>query len=945
MLRYRILGVLDVSDGDLSIPIPSAHQRLLLSMLLLGAGQTVRSSSLIDELWGDQFPREPAAALRTQVSRLRHRLGPGAADLITDELGYRLRVHDGCLDALRFEELLADDRFDEALSLWRGPALVEFADRDFAQSTATRLEELMLSARERRAKASIEDDRPSDAISDLEMLVSGHRERDHARALLMEALYRTGRQTDALAVYDVWRRALADRGIEPDPSMVELERRILQHRVRLPTPTLPVPTSSFVGRHAELDALAATIAVARIVTLCGPGGAGKTRLALELAPLVASSFPDGIRFCDLSAFHRPAEVVRVISAAVGVRDFGPRAVGDRLLDQIIEKIHDQRLLLVIDNCEHMLGSVAPLIERVARHTTGITVLATSRERLGVEGEIVRTIETLDEPAAVQLYVDRACAVNATFEFDEPSVREICRLLDRLPLAIELAAACMRAVSPRQLLDSLADPLGMLTLGSRTNVRHGSLEAVINWSYERLSTKERAAFDRFGVFAGQVDADVASSVTESPPGVLLRLVDRSLLTAHPGNPSRYSMLETIRSFAVRRLAADGRHDSARDDHAARVVELVEQAATGLCGPHEARWASRLARHIDEIRSAHVWLVGRAPETALRLSAALHQWAFWRGRSDVFRMAEIAAAAGATTGSTLLTTVLASAAVGAWQRGDLHAAEAGALAAGTDRGAIEVLADVAFHRGDLTRARELFLDTAIRAEAAGDTLQAVWHRGSAALALHYGGHDPGDEPAAVRASAEASGSPSARALAHFVIGEIDGSDHDLRRAIDLATEVGSDFVRGIAEVSLASTTARQGDITSALHYYERAIRGWHQTGAWSPQWVTLRTFTRLLANLGMTEEATLLHGAATGPKHGPAPYGADAALTQATAARLLAQLGPASYEAKIRLGAALTEQAIVQLALDAIARASSSSNEEASREPIDSRAGRAKYSHAD
>ena len=701
--------------------------------------------------------------------------------------------------------------------------------------------------------------------------------------------------------------------------MAELERRILQHRVAVKAHSLPVPTSSFVGRDRDITAIAATLEVARVVTLCGPGGAGKTRLALELAPRLAERYPDGIRFCDLSTLRRPAQLIRAVATALGVRDFAPRRLGDQLVDQLIEQLRGHRVLLMLDNCEHLLAPIAHLVENLVRHTSTIDVLATSRERLGVDGEIIRPIEPLEEAAATQLFLDRARAVEPGFGLDEQSVRTICARLDRLPLAIELAAACMRGITASELVTALVDPIGLLTLGSRTTARHGSLAAVIQWSYEQLNAPERAAFERFGVFDGRVDADLACSVTGASTGVLLRLVDRSLLSCHQADPTKYSLLETLRSFAATRLQEQRLLDDARDDHAARIVDLAEQAASGLDGPQEALWAARFTRHLDEFRSAHGWLVGRSPEMALRLSAALHPWAMWRAHSEVFRMAEVAAAAGATTGSALLPEVLCSAAVGAWQRGDLAAAEAGALAAGRHHRATAVLADVAFIRGELRRARVLFLDAAERAEAVGEQIQAVWNRGSAAVALHYDGRDPGTEPNEVLARAEACGSASARAFAHFVVGEIQGNEHELALAVMLANEVGSEFVSGIAEVSLATATAHRGDLDSGLDHYERAIRGWHRAGVWSPQRVTLRNFAGVLAQLGMSRNSALLHGATIGPNGGPEPYGADAKTIAQTATRLLAQMGRSEYEAILLEGAGLSEADVVKLALDAIVQA--------------------------
>lgn len=918
VLRYRLLGPLEVADDDRPIAVPSTQQRLLLAMLLVGAGRTVHAGALIDELWGDRLPTDPAAALRTQVSRLRRRLGAGASDLITDDVGYRLVVGESCLDTQLFERLVAEGRADDALALWRGPALGEFVDRDFAAAAAARLDELWLGAREVRAAKALAEGRVNDAVADLEPLISEHPERERARQLLMEALYRAGRQTDALAVFDEWRTELAEHGLEPGPALVELERRILQHQFPATGRAVPVPASSFVGRDHDIATIASTLGVARMVTLCGPGGVGKTRLALELSRRLSGLYPDGVRFCDLSALRRAAQVERGIAAAVGAADAPPRHPGDRLIDQLVDRLSSRRLLVVLDNCEHLLSPVARIVDQIVGHTDGVTVLATSRERLGCNGEIVQRVGPLDAAEATALFVDRARAIDPTFALDELSVQQICARVDRLPLAIELAAACMNATTASELVTALDDPLGLLTSGSRTTARHGSLGAVIDWSYKRLSSSERAAFDRFAVFAGRVDGDAATTVTGTSLGVLVSLVDRSLLTADRAGVTQYSMLQTLRDYALARLDERAELDAARQGHATWALSLAERAAAQLSGPEEPEWAARVARHIDEFRAAHEWLVGHDPESALRLSVALHHWAFWRGKSQVFRMAEVAAAT-ASSASPWWADVVSSAAVGAWQRGDLAAAEAGAHAAAGHRRGVEVLADVAFLRGDLARARSLFLEGAAQAEAAGDALQIVWDLGSAALALHYGGQPVEGEPDRVLEIAEECGSPSARAFAHFVVGEVNASEHELRTAIELAEQASSDFLNNLAVVSLAAAAARNGDSKSALDYYEQAIRTWQQVGAWSPLWVTLRTFTRVLADLGLNDVAAVLHGATHCPRTGPVPYGADSAMMQDTANTLLERMGQRDFDTRVKWGVGLSDDEVLTLALQALQRA--------------------------
>jgi len=915
MLRYRILGPLEVTEDDRRIGIPSTQQRRLLAMLLVDAGRTVPGDRLIDGLWADSLPSDPAAALRTQVSRLRRRLGAGAEDLATEECGYQLNARADQIDARLFECLLRDDRVEEALALWRGPPLVEFAECDFARAEAVRLEELRLAARDRRAEITMARGKHDEVVADLQALIGEHAEREHTRELLMEALYRTGRHADSLTVYQSWRRELVERGLEPAPELTGLEQQILEHRVAPPDGAQPVPIDSFIGRERDLVAVATALDDARVVTLCGPGGVGKTRLALEVAGHIGDRYRDGVRFCDLSALRRPAELDQAVAAAIGVRERALRQVAD----QIVAHLAGRRLLLVLDNCEHLAGAVGRLVTLIVQHTAGVDVLATSRERIGIGGEHLVPLDALERTAAVELFVDRARALDSAFIADEDRVSEICTRLDGLPLAIELAATSIRAMTLGELASALEDRLAVLTLESRASERHSSLAAVVSWSYDLLTTEERAAFDHFGVFAGTADADAARLVTGADQVVLMRLVDRSLLAAHRGETTRYSMLETLRSYARARLEESNALEAARDKHARWALELAERASAGLAGPEEPEWASKIATHFAELRAAHAWLLGRDTDAALRLSAALHPWAFWRGRSEVFRWAEIAAATAGSARSPLLQQVRASAGAGAWQRGDLDAAEAGARAAVGHRRATELFGEIHFLRGELPQARLQHLEAAAEAEAAGDLLQTVWDRGSAALALHYDGTAAEGEPAAVLALAESCGSPSARAFAHFVVGEIENDVHHLQRAVELSEWAESQFVSGIAGVSLASLTARNRDIANALDHYERAIRGWQQVGAWTPLWVTLRTLAHLLSDIDFTRDAAVVYGAATADRTGSPPYGSDAVMLSTLAAALRSRLGEREFNRHIAEGAALTDDDVATYALDAAHRA--------------------------
>ncbi|MDR2983317.1 MAG: winged helix-turn-helix domain-containing protein, partial [Nocardiopsaceae bacterium] len=373
---FGLLGPIEARVNDRPVSLTGARQRLVLAMLLMHAGQLVPAARLTDELWGAHLPADPAGALRTQVSRLRRALGPAGACLVTVGGGYRLGLRRDQLDAARFEDAVAMAAatrgkealriLDDALSLWRGPALAEFADRPFAQPEAVRLDALRVVARERRAELVLSFGTAGEAIAALRQIVAEHPERERSRGLLMQALYQDGQHTQALNAFGSWRRYLAEElGLDPSPALRELEQDILRHA--LPPagspappvkPALPLPVTSFVGRDGDCLAVTGLLEQARLLTLHGPGGVGKTRLGLEVISQIAGQYGDGARFCDLAAIERPAAVTRAIATAAGLAERAFR----RLDDQLIEHLADQQLLLMLDNCEHVADAVAVITE-------------------------------------------------------------------------------------------------------------------------------------------------------------------------------------------------------------------------------------------------------------------------------------------------------------------------------------------------------------------------------------------------------------------------------------------------------------------------------------------------------------------------------------------------------------------------------------------------------
>lgn len=965
---FRILGPLEMLDDGEPVRVRSRLQRLLLVILLLEANRTVPADRLIEDLWGDQLPDDPPGALRTQVSRLRRGL-PSVARLVTEPYGYRLTVDPDDVDVRRFEHLLttADHRsgddalrlIDNALALWRGRPLDEFIDRSFAQVEQRRVGELHGAAREQRVSLLLAAGRAAEAAAAAEALLADQPEREQARAMLMEALYRLGRATEALHVYESWRRELSEHGLEPSPTLREIEARILRHTFDGDAHTTagpkPIsgrrqlrPVSSFIGRDTDLLGVAGLLTTARLVTLWGAGGVGKTRLALEVAAAVLDRYLDGVHLCDLTALTAGSDVARAIANSLGVQERS----GRRLEAQLVDRLDGRSLLLILDNCEHVLDATASVAQRLVRSTSGVDVLATSRERLGVDGEHLWEVVPLDadgpDSPAVELFVDRAQATNPSFHpspDDREVIADVCRRLDGLPLAVELGAARIRGFSLRDLLGTLDVRPDVLRGGAGRPRRHRSLRAVIDWSYSLLTPVEQRAFDRLAVFRGAFGLDAARAVisdddldSDDVELAVLGLLDRALLAERAEQPSRrYSMLDTVRRYGIERLEGDRSLDRAAERHARWIVDQTERAARGLAGPDEAAWATTIEDSLDELRAAHRWLVGHDLDGALRLIAALRPYALWRGHSEIFRWAEVVAAAASGTGSPMLPDALLAASTGAWQRGDLAGARAAADAipgagssAYTHRAALEASADVALHTGDLDRARADFTAAYQMALAAGDELQAVWDIGSAAVTAGYTGDTEQGVHLAAAASttAEQCGSPSARAFAHFAMGEILASEQPhtaethLRQAIELAAIADSRFVAGVAEVALAASRNRQQDIAAALRHCQSAIARWHRAGAWTPLWVTIRTVIALLVRTGAHEDATVLLAATQSARTGAPPFGIDAATMRNAAEQLRSALGDDRFERHLASGRSMNEDEALQFAVEALERASKS-----------------------
>ncbi|CAL9591954.1 hypothetical protein SUDANB145_05244 [Streptomyces sp. enrichment culture] len=638
-VRYRILGTTQAFRPDGSpVPVGGARLRALLTVLALRAGRTVPPGLLVDQVWADDPPADATGALQALVGRLRRALGADAVALADG--GYRLTAAPDDIDLHRFERLagegaraLADgdpDKaagvLDDALALWRDPVLADLPDRT---AEAARWETRRLDALRARHTAALRLGDAERSLPELTALCDAHPLDEPLQALRLRALRGTGRTAEALAAYEDVRRLLADRlGSDPGPDLRALHAELL--RSEAPPPSGPRPArprgnlrarlTSFVGRDTDLETLRADLGATRLVTLLGPGGSGKTRLSLEAAEAAGDTARDGAWLAELAPVDDPAAVPEAVLTAVGAREtvlYGAgaeelRVAADRpatAVERLVEHCGRRRMLLVLDNCEHLVDAAARLAEELLARCPGVTVLATSREPLGVPGELLRPVEPLPEPSALRLLADRGRAARPGFrvEDDPDACAEICRRLDGLPLAIELAAARLRVLTPRQIADRLDDRFRLLTSGSRTVLpRQQTLRAVVDWSWELLDEDEREVLCRLSVFAGGCDLAAAEAVCgPAALDALGSLVDKSLVVAAPagdGGEMRYRLLETVAEYAGERLDETGGRSAAERAHLTHYRELARTTDPLLRGRDQLAAIARLEREYENIRSA-------------------------------------------------------------------------------------------------------------------------------------------------------------------------------------------------------------------------------------------------------------------------------------------------------------------------------------------------------
>lgn len=672
-LEFRLLGPVEVIGHDAVLSLGTLKQRLMLALLLLEPRAIVSREHLIDELWGEDPPATAVNALQVYAAGLRRVLG---TRLESHPGGYRLRADPEETDVWRFTEkvrqarerlrrepLEASTSLSEALALWRGPALTGIPPSPTTRAAAFHLEEARLEAIEARIDAELALGHHEGVLADLNGLVAAHPTHERFTGQLMLALHRCGRDADALTAYRGVAAVLEDElGVDPGDTLIALEHAIRRQDPTLDAPDvahLPVPAGRFIGRREEIASAGELLHRSRLLTLVGPGGCGKTRLALELARSAVAIHQDGVRFVPLSGMAGDASVGAEVARVLAIHARPP----EPLFETLAAWLRHRRMLLILDNCEHLVAAVSELCANLLAACPGLRLLATSREPLMLAGEIVWVVPGLALPGpesspreilesdAVRLLSDRAALTrggtsqvgmhaSAIEEQDADAAAAICRRLDGLPLAIELAAARLRSLSLREISTRLDRRLDLLSGPSRSNLqRHQTMRATIDWSHDLLDAADRALFRRLAVFAGGFDLGAAESALGEPfnDGAVAatrpvlegipRLVDRSMLVAQTGveGGTRYRLLETVREYAIEQLVASGDERSARDHHAAWFQHRAEAAERGEIDQETlVRWAG--AEH-ENVAVALDWYLGPGHEPSAALALAAPLWVYW------------------------------------------------------------------------------------------------------------------------------------------------------------------------------------------------------------------------------------------------------------------------------------------------------------------------------
>ncbi len=882
MIRISVLGPIAAQSEDGPIDLGGPTQRRLLASLVAANGEVVSVPTLLEHLWGEDPPPTGPATIQSYVSRLRRELGRSA--ILTESPGYRFDPSEFEIDAHTFVALMSNlpqgplesvEVVRQALSLWRGPAFEDFPHLDIE---ARALHERRLTAEEKLASSLRMVGDYENALTAADRVIAAEHLRESAwieRALILHA---AGRQPEAIKTLDEYRSRIAEIGLDPSPALSQAEDSVFEELARLPVSPLPVPPDEFIGREVDIEELGSTISSSSLVTVTGPGGMGKTRLVLEF--LSRDIGADNVWFVALGSVGSPDGVLPAILNAVGVE------ARDQPLETLISRLQTSSGVLCLDNCEHVIDEVADIVSAILLNTQ-VRILTTSREALNVAGEVSINLGPLDEKGALDLFLERSRRVGADFADDDRRVSNLCELVDRMPLAIEMAASRSSVLTLEDMTDRLQQRIDLLERPRRGDTpRHQTLEALVSWSYDLLTSSEQTVFRRLSVFSGPFGLKAATHVVsfdtmtpEQVPGLIASLVERSLVVRRSGDG--YRMLRVLRSFAAERL---GNEVEPRLRHAEFFAGLSTRIGDGLAGPEEARWIEVAQAATDDMAAAIRFSVESAHfDFVSDILEGLFDWFYHRQPPAIVDWGETVLAA--ANGHEVTPIASAWASLAAMKRGDVELAmeyaERGiAFSDGpAARFPMFMAGDVACYIGDLDMALEMFDKQLVRASSVEDTVGVIDAVAGEALALSYQGYY--DKALAVaegiEQTARKTGSPTYIAYADYTLGEaLIGSDHSraitlFSRAVERSRSVNNRFIEGMALTAQGWAYMQVGDGPAALESLKGGLDVYRRIGAVSYTWTAIRYLALLAAQTGDGETATVLMSAASAA--GRWPYGLD------------------------------------------------------------------------
>ncbi len=986
----RVLGGPAIEREGESRPVGGPKAEQLLCVLVAHRGTIVSTDRLADALWGDDQPRSAVGTVQSQISRLRALLGPSFSIERTAG-GYRLDGSSGQIDADQFEAQLNRSMsleaeatvtvLDSALAWWRGPAFAGHAHLDEVRGEAMRLDELRLVATDAWADARIACGDPAEMVGHLEALVRAHPLREHYWRLLMLALYRSGRQAEALRrggqLRDELRRTA---GLDPSPAIRDLEERILSDdptllsntvtsapsRSRIRSASVPqlLGATSFIGRAPEVAAVVEALDTQALVTVTGPGGVGKTRLAMRAAADYIDRVEDGVTLVELAPLRDAGGVAQVIANALDIQQRQYHTIEST----IEEHLMGSNRLLVLDNCEHLVEVVAPLVDRLRSACPRLDILTTSREPLGLAGEYVTQLAPLSLPAddttdpdelrtssAVELFISRAAAATPGFVLTADNaahVASVCRRLEGLPLALELAAARLRTMGVEALAARLRERLGLMGQAQRgADGRHRTLHDLVAWSHALLQPDEQELFEQLSVFAGGFDLpaveSVCASVSSSAVDTLVSLVDKSMVVFVDPSGPRYRLLEPLREFGRDRLGDRSILEVTEDRHLAWFRDLADRGGRGIDSGDEPRWSQVLDRNEDNFRAAHVTALRRGDvDSAMQIVASLREHAFRRIRYEIIAWADDTVAMAGAMSHPMAPTVLAVAAYGRFVTGDMEAAIELALRALGDGGADDcsesglperVLGNAHFYlerTADALGWTDRMITAARRSGNDARVAHALYMRSVAETSI--GNTVRGAVLAGeAKAAADASGSPTARAQAAYALGlALEATDPNealahLERASRTGAEAGNRWIEAFSLTEVHWLRGRHGEQAAALDGFAGVIDTWYRGGDWANQWLSLRRVLAIFIDMGAFESAAILHGAlsAVGASHALPFEPVDAHRLRDSVEHVRSILGASAYAEAVRRGASMPDRAIVDFArsqIDALVERGSASS---------------------